>query len=434
VISSTPHWASGHHVGLGYHRVLLDDPVRMDVYERAIRALVRPGDVVLDLGAGTGILAMLAARAGAARVHAVESTPIGALAHQLVAANGLEGRVIVHRADAVTLAPVEPVDLIIGDFLGRYLVDDGMLPAVAAAARWLKPGGRFSPSRVRLIIAPVGNFGLGGIDSFYGDFYGLDLSGAVPYALNSCYHGDGLDPSKVLAAPALHADFVPPGLGVSFDTRLRFTLHTGGHLVALAGWMEVDLAPGVTLSTGPGVDTHWGQHLFPMATTHVHPGDELVVDMKLLETPLGPGWSWSGTLRGVPFSLESEPRLGERPVPAGPAPTGTRDDVVTFTQEGADRFAAMDVTAALAAWRKAAPIAPADMASVVYENLGLGYLNAGQPLAAMRCFLRALDGELPSREQSLRLLIRAAEVAGRTADARRYTAAYVAAFGVLKEE
>jgi predicted RNA methylase len=127
----------GHDASLDYHRRMLVDVVRMDAYDRAIRKLVRPGDVVLDVGAGTGILAMLAARAGAARVHAVESMPVAEIARELVASNGLGERVIVHRADLVTMDPVERVDLVVSDFLGPFLTDDAMLPAVAAAGRWL---------------------------------------------------------------------------------------------------------------------------------------------------------------------------------------------------------------------------------------------------------------------------------------------------------
>ena len=86
----------GHDAGLPYHASLLGDPHRMAAYERAIRAVVKPGAIVLDVGTGTGVLAMMAARCGARRVHAVESMPIERAARALVAANGLSERVLVH--------------------------------------------------------------------------------------------------------------------------------------------------------------------------------------------------------------------------------------------------------------------------------------------------------------------------------------------------
>src|SRR5262245_56005551 len=110
---------------LSYHARMLADLHRMDAYERAIRRLVRPGDVVLDVGCGTGILAMLAARRGA-RVHAVEAQPVAHVAQKLVTHNRLD--VHVYHADICEMEPVEPVDLVVSDYLGVFLVDDQMLP------------------------------------------------------------------------------------------------------------------------------------------------------------------------------------------------------------------------------------------------------------------------------------------------------------------
>ncbi len=283
----------GHHAPLSYHSGLVLDPHRMDAYERAIRALVRPGDVVLDVGTGTGILAMLAARRGA-RVHAVESMPVADLARALVAHNGLADRVTVHRADLRRLPPVEPVDVIIGDFLGAYLVDDLMLPVVEAAGRWLKPGGRWCPGRVRLWLAPA-DVAVREVEVWRAPFYGVDLAPVLAPALAECHRVDVV-PSVLLAASQVFHDFVPPGpLGACART-LAFTAARDGHLRGLLGWFEANLAPDVTLSTAPGLQTHWGQYLFPVPPIEVAAGDRIECHLALEGEPEELAWRWSGAV------------------------------------------------------------------------------------------------------------------------------------------
>jgi SAM-dependent methyltransferase len=286
----------GHHMPLSYHSRLLADLARMDAYERALRRLVRPGDVVLDLGAGTGILAMLAARRGAARVHAVESMAVADVATRLVAHNRLP--VTVHRADVRQLTPVEPVDLVVSDFLGCFLVDDGMLPAVEAAGRWLKPDGRFCPSQVRLFVAPAGDFTLPALDIWREPFYGVDLSPAESDALGVCALGN-LAPSSLLAPPRAFHTFTPPGPAPRFDAQLRFSFTRAGRLRALAGWFEAQLAPDVILTSAPGHETHWGQHLFPLPLTDVQAGQTLELRLWLDDR-----WHWSGELAGRAFAID----------------------------------------------------------------------------------------------------------------------------------
>jgi len=70
------------------HKRMLDDTVRCEAFRRALQATVRPGDVVVDVGAGTGLLSFFAAQAGASRVYAIEFCPIADVAASLIEANG----------------------------------------------------------------------------------------------------------------------------------------------------------------------------------------------------------------------------------------------------------------------------------------------------------------------------------------------------------
>jgi SAM-dependent methyltransferase len=409
----------GHQAPLDYHRRLLDDPHRLDAFERALRALVRPGDLVLDAGAGTGILGMLAARLGAARVHAVESMPIARVARELVRHNRLDDRVIVHEADLVTLAPIEPVDVVVGDFLGAFLVDDRMLDAVAAAARWLRPGGAFIPSRVRLYLAPAGGFGFPPIDVAGGSIHGVSLRALEPHVLNANYRAD-LGPDLLLAPPALYADWRPDA-PCDFDAGVGFTLERAGRLRGLAGWFEAELAPGVTLSTAPGIETHWGQVLFPLPTAEVAAGERLEARLRFRDDE----WEWQA--RGV--TLETRERFGARPeVPPLPPAEG---DPLDASDRGAAAREAGRTAEALACWEEAVRLLdPRDPAApAVYENLAVGCLDAGRPGDAARALLRALDGDAGSREPSLRYLVYAFHDAGRPADAARALAEYQRRYG-----
>ncbi len=85
------------------HRTMICDRVRTEAFRHAIDSVVRPGDVVLDVGAGSGILSMFAARAGAARVYAVERTTVAVMAQELAAANGFADVIEVIQGDVMDI-------------------------------------------------------------------------------------------------------------------------------------------------------------------------------------------------------------------------------------------------------------------------------------------------------------------------------------------
>ena len=101
--------------GLAFHRLLLEDSVRTESFRRAIAKVVKEGDVVVDLGAGTGILSYFACQAGAARVYAIESDSIIEVARLVARQNGMDDRItFIKESSWMTNLP-EHVDVVVSE-------------------------------------------------------------------------------------------------------------------------------------------------------------------------------------------------------------------------------------------------------------------------------------------------------------------------------
>src|SRR5215471_9035474 len=137
------------------HRQYLSDPARLQVFERAVAASVRAGDVVIDLGAGTGILGLLACRAGAARVYAIENGGMIEVARALARANGFGDRITFLRTHSSEAQLPEHADVLVADLIGRMGFEAGAFEAYADVRRWLKPGARVIPDSISIFAAPV---------------------------------------------------------------------------------------------------------------------------------------------------------------------------------------------------------------------------------------------------------------------------------------
>ncbi len=429
-----PDWARGHEASIAYHANMLADTVRMDAFERALRTVIRPGDVVLDLGCGTGVLAMLAARAGASRVHAVESMPVADLARHLVARNGLSDRVKVHYADALEMAPIEPVDVVVSEFLGRFVVDDGMFAVVSASAAWLKPDGRFCPHAVTMRMAPVHLASFPALDVFDVPVVGLDMSLAGYDAQNHTY---GVElPLHAMLADGLDVHRMePPETGLPIEAELAFTIRRGGRLRGLAAWFEAELAAGVSLTNGPGATTHWGQMLLPLPATAVRVGDRLTVRFIHIPGTLL-GWCWQGEVRRgeellTSFDLRADGWI-DPPATKPPLERLSDDEITAIDAAGADAAHAGNLEAAAMFFERAVlsvSAADGDRVRRLNANLGAVYALMGRHRDAVAPLLRALDGDVQADEQAARLLVDALFSAGLTAMGATWLRRYETAFG-----
>ena len=257
------------------HRTMIRDRVRTDAFRRAINSVVRPGDIVLDVGAGSGILSMFAARAGAARVYAVERTPIAGLAEQLAAANEVADTVTVIHGDVIDIELPEPVDVIVSEWLGGFGIDEGMLaPVIAARDRWLKPGGVMIPHTVTAWTALVHDRYLADMIEFLReDPFGLKLEVLVEDTVNEIIYSGTfrhLAADDVRSEPrqlwTTNADRIPlEQAQAPHQAETLLPVHERGTANALALWFSAELAPGISLSVGPGdPPTHWGMTTAPL--------------------------------------------------------------------------------------------------------------------------------------------------------------------------
>jgi protein arginine N-methyltransferase 1 len=268
------------------HRHYLGDPWRLRAFDQALRSVVRPGDVVVDLGCGTGVLGWLALQAGAAHVYAIDESGMIDVARRLSVANGFADRV-THLAlpstDAVL--PV-PADVVVADQVGYLGFEAGLIRSFAdARRRLLKPDGRVIPERVSTWLAPAAAPDLAEqLDFWLSRPAGFDVRAARDIMANAA-HRSQLDPSTFMAPGQsvvtwqIGEEYVSGASGT-----VGFTMERAGTVNALAGWFDARLATDVSFTNLPGrPDTiDRPQSLLPIdPPLDALAGDRLVVTLRV---------------------------------------------------------------------------------------------------------------------------------------------------------
>ena len=239
---------------LDAHRRFVGDRPRVEALTRAIAAVVRPGDVVIDLACGTGILGLLACRAGAARVYGIESGSIISLARDLARANGLEDRIRFIFAHSSHAHLPERADVLISDQIGQFGFDAGLIAAVAdVRTRLLKPGGRIVPRRVTMYLAPVETPAIReGLAFWADDPAGFRFGPARDIAVSSG-HRFRIEPEHLLGPGASGAVLdLQTILDAPFTCAAVVTVSRDGVLDGIGGWFVADLIDGITMTNAPG--------------------------------------------------------------------------------------------------------------------------------------------------------------------------------------
>ncbi|HET9362617.1 MAG TPA: 50S ribosomal protein L11 methyltransferase [Vicinamibacterales bacterium] len=244
---------------------------RLDQYAAALSRRVRQGDVVLDIGTGSGLLALLACRAGASRVYAVEASDAIRYGELLAARAGLADRIRFIHTPSSQLVLSERVDVVVADIHDTFgLQSGGVATLVDARARFLKPSGALIPQAIQLMVAPVDAAELYAkeIDVWSRKVQDVDLSPLRTFAVNQL-HPARLPRESLLAQPArlatidlVHVDRLHAGGSVDVKADRDGTMH------GVCGSFVTTLTEGVAMGNVPGEcgTTNFAQAFFPLSS------------------------------------------------------------------------------------------------------------------------------------------------------------------------
>ncbi len=274
------------------------DQVRVDAFARAIAAVVKPGDVVVDVGSGTGLLALLAARAGAGRVYAVERGPmVDVLAHT-IEENGAGEVVRLVFGEARDAEFDQPPGVIVSETLGSLGLDEDCLALLMAVRSRCAPGCVVIPSRVEVVLALVDHPGLARKQATWaalGEVHGVRLD-TLRRRLWAEVARDRVSPAD-LATTELVKPFVVGEDRAPATLSGTVTATRDGSCNAIAGWFRAELAPGVSLSNAPDAPaTCWSNLLLPLGEPlPVKAGEKVKLSWKPRVIGNPGTWAWSAT-------------------------------------------------------------------------------------------------------------------------------------------
>jgi len=277
------------------HRQYLADEARISAYRRAIHEVVHAGDVVLDLGAGTGILGLLACQSGAKRVYAIDEGGMIELAREICRVNGFEDRMTFIKGLSTRVDLPERVDVVVADQIGRFGFEAGLLDYFRdARKRFLKPGGVMIPSRVDLCVAPVECPEMWDQVEFWNNSsVGFNLRPARSLAVNTGY------PVKLRAEHLLGDPVSAASLDLSVEMSGSINLETSivakrtGSLHGIGGWFSAQLSDNVIMSNSPlaGRRINRMNVFFPIdRPVELAKGDSVRIMMQIVPTELIVTW------------------------------------------------------------------------------------------------------------------------------------------------
>lgn len=274
---------------------MIADEARMDAYVSAMRQTIRPGSVVIDLGCGPGLFALLAGQMGARRVFAIEPDDVIQIGRDAAYEHGLSDRIEFIQDLSTKVSLPERADVIVSDLRGVLPWHGQHIPSIIdARSRLLKPDGVLIPARDTLCAAVVE------VPERYEELVkpweasrlGVALDAARKFAVNM-WTKSRVTPENLLSQPICWHE-LDYNRVVDADVRehLLMTFMRGGIAHGLAIWFDTELFGGAGFSNAPGSEkVIYGNAFFPFPQpVGVDAGDR--IDVRLEARLIGDDYVW----------------------------------------------------------------------------------------------------------------------------------------------
>lgn len=283
----TPVYSGAYYNELLVHKEMLDDRIRVSAFQEAIEKTVK-GKTVIDIGTGTGILAMMAARAGAKKVYAIESEDIIDCAKHIAKANHLDKNIFFIKSISYK-ADLPRADVLVSEMIGHYGIEESIVEVFRdARERLLRKNSIIIPNRLRLYLVPVSipkfyhnhsidamkrnfeNIRILGVDIMLDDI----LNEMRKFSYSTLLKGDFLAKPKMIKDINLYKE-----QHSDFDKVINFKILKNSSLTGLLGWFDATLADGISINTSPlNPPTSWKQAFFPLPEREVKSGEKIKVN------------------------------------------------------------------------------------------------------------------------------------------------------------
>ena len=292
---------------------MIADTVRMRAYTSALRAAVKPGDIVVDIGTGTGIFALLACQYGASRVYAIEPNDNIQIARKLARENGFQDRIEFIQDLSTRISLAEKADVIISDLRGLLPLLQRHIPVLAdARKRLLKPGGILIPQRDSLHVCVVE------APELYKDFsdpwernpYGLNLEIPRDVTVNTWSYGK-VKAEQMLTRAQCWAELDYSRLeapDVRGDVTQRFVRNGVAH--GLLVWFDTQLLGEIGFSNAPDSQERaevYGSGFFPfLHPVEVTPEDRAEIGLSAVLVNDEYTWRWDTRILSGENTLKAD--------------------------------------------------------------------------------------------------------------------------------